>query len=108
MSKVDDHDLDGVWAGQLELILKQDAEEHARGFRGAYTTVLVRCDDAKQYMEAVVEHVGREGFTVGGIERLFPLASGEIEVSNTIAELAARTREYPVQWTTFHMFKGDG
>src|SRR5688572_963705 len=99
MKKGDDLDLSGVWAGQLELILKVDAEEYSRGFRGAYTTVLVRCEDAKQYFEAVLEHVGREGFVIGGIERLFPLASGEIEVNDTIQELAAQTRVYPVQWT---------
>lgn len=108
MSQGDSNDIGDVWAGQLELILKEDAEEYSRGFRGAYTTVLVRCRDVKEYLDAVADHVGREGFVVGGISRLFPLASGEIELSESITDLAARTREYPVQWTTFHMFKGDG
>jgi hypothetical protein len=102
-----DQDLSAVWAGRLELRLKKDTDEYARGFRGAYTTVLVRCENAEQFIAAASQHIDREGFLIGGIEQLFPLASGQFEINGTIEDLINRTREYPVQWTTFHLFKDD-
>jgi hypothetical protein len=69
--------------------------------------VLVRCETAEQFIVAAQEHVRREGFEIGGIERLFPLSSGEFEINDAIETLAERTQAYPVQWTTFHLFKGD-
>jgi hypothetical protein len=102
-----DDDLSAVWAGRLELRLKPNTDEYAEGYRGAYTTVLVRCENVQQFITAVAEHVGREGFEISGIEQLFPLISGQFELNETIEELIDRIREYPVQWTTFHMFKDD-
>lgn len=107
MTEATDEDLSAVWAGQLELRLKRDTPEYSRGFRGAYTTVLVRCTDAARFVEAASEHVGQEGFVIGGIEKLFPLAAGQLEITEGMADLVERTRQYPVQWTTFHMFKDD-
>ena len=107
MTQLSNEDLIAVWAGKLELTLKPDAEEYSRGFRGAFTTVLVRCADALQFLTTAVEHVGREGFIIRGIENLFPLRAGHIEVTETIAALARHTVDYPLQWTTFHMFKDD-
>lgn len=107
MTGLSDDDLTEVWAGRLELRLKPDTSEYARGFRGAFTTVLVRCADATQFVASVVEHVDREGFIVSGIESLFPLGAGHIEVTDVVADLAKRTRKYPVQWTKFHLFKDD-
>ena len=100
-------DLGTVWAGRLSLRLKPDTEEYARGFRGAYTTVLVRCENAEQFISAAAKHVDREGFEISGIEQLFPLNSGQFEINKTIETLVERTREYPVQWTTFHTFKDE-
>jgi hypothetical protein len=54
-----------------------------------------------------MEHLDREGFTIGGVEELFPLAAGRIEITDAIADLVDRTRDYPLQWTTFHTFKYD-
>ena len=99
--------MDGVWAARLELRPKPQTEEYARGFRGAYTTVLVRCGTAEQFITAASEHVGREGFEIAKVETLSPLGSGLFEINDTLADLAERTRDYPVQWTTFHLFMGD-
>lgn len=103
----DTANLFGIWAGRLELRLRPGSDEYSRGFRGAYTTVLVRCESAEQFVSAAAKHVDREGFEIIGIERLFPLASGQFEISRSIEDLIDRIREYPIQWTTFHMFKGD-
>lgn len=100
-----DEDLTGVWAGKLELRLKPDTDEFARGFRGAFTTVLVRCADAIQFVTSAAAHADREGFVIAGIESLFPLGAGHIELTKSIQNLAMRTREYPLQWTAFHTFK---
>jgi hypothetical protein len=107
MVNLSDKDLEEVWAAQLELRLRPDTGEYAKGFRGAFTTVLVRCADVTQFVTSAVSHIEREGFTISGVERLFPLGSGHIEINEAVADLAIRTRQYPLQWTTFHMFKDD-
>jgi hypothetical protein len=99
--------LDAVWAARLELRLRSDTEEFAQGFRGAYTTVLVRCKSVKEYVDAVTEHVQREGFDICGIEELRPLSAGHLVINNVIQDLFEQTRQYPVQWSTFHMFRDD-
>jgi hypothetical protein len=107
MSLPDDFDLSRIWAARVELGLKPSTPKYAQGFRGAYTTILVRCESAEQFLTAAKEHVDREGFTIRGIERLSRLIAGEFELNESIKDLAERTREYPVQWSTFHLFKGD-
>jgi hypothetical protein len=107
MNPVSEHDLHDVWAAQVELRLKRNTPEYSRGFRGAYTTILVRCQNASEFISAASEHVDREGFEIVGLEMLFPLAAGQIEVSDTLSSLIGQTHEYPVQWTTFHLFKDD-
>src|SRR5262249_19164332 len=107
MTTSNDEDLVAVWAGRLELRLRRDAPEYAKGFRGAFTTVLVRCADASQFVASAAAHVEQEGFVISGIEHLFPLGAGHLRLTEQITDLAARTREYPLQWTTFHMFKDD-
>lgn len=107
MSAHADDDLRAVWAGRLELRLNTDTEEYAKGFRGAFTTVLVRCKSVEQFVSMATEHIRLEGFEIASIEQLAPLALGKFEINETIEDLINRTREYPVQWTTFHMFKDD-
>jgi hypothetical protein len=107
MSLPDDFDLSRIWAARVALTLKPNTPEYAQGYRGAYTTILVRCESAEQFLTAAKEHVDREGFTISGIERLFLLIAGEFELNDTMKGLVERTREYPVQWFTFHLFKGD-
>jgi hypothetical protein len=103
-----DHlDLSGVWAARLELRLKASAPEYAKGFRGGFTTILVRCETAEEFIIAASKHVDREGFEIVGLERLYPLAYGEFEINESLKELVELTRDHPVQWTTFHIFKGD-
>lgn len=102
-----DEDLSSVWAARLELRLKRNTPEYIKGYRGAYTTVLVRCESAKQFISEATEHVEREGFDIYGIETLFPLSAGQFEISESIRGLVERTNEYHVQWTTFHLFKDD-
>jgi hypothetical protein len=102
-----DDDLNEVWAGRLELRLKKDAAEYAEGYRGAFITVLVRCVNACQFVAMADEHIQREGFTIVGIEGLYPLSMGDLEINETIEDLLRRTRDYPVQWTTFRLFKDD-
>lgn len=107
MTELSEHDLTEVWAGRLELRLKAGTPEYAKGLRGAFTTVLVRCADAMQFVASAAEHVDREGFVISGIENLFPLGAGHIQITDVVTELALLTRDYPVQWTTFHLFKDD-
>lgn len=104
---LDDLDLNGVWAGRLELRLKPDAAQYAEGFRGGFTTVLVRCETAEEFITAASQHIDKEGFQIIGIEALYSLAYGEFELNEGLRELVELTDEYPVQWTTFHIFKGD-
>jgi hypothetical protein len=102
-----EEDFADVWAARVELTLKASTPKYMQGYRGAYTTIFVRCESAEQFLTAAREHVDREGFTIGGIERLAPLIAGEFELNDTVKDLVERTREYPVQWSTFHLFKGD-
>ncbi len=105
MADLSDEDLIEVWAGRVELRLIPGVDEYTRGFRGAFTTLLVRCANVSQFVESAVAHVEREGCVITGIENLFPLGAGHLELTEAVIELAIRTREYPMQWTTFHMFK---
>ena len=107
MSLADNFDLSRIWAARVALSLKPSTPEYAEGYRGAYTTLLVRCESAEQFIVAAHEHVDREGFTIAGIERLFPLIAGEFELSDSMKDLVERTNEYSVQWSAFHLFKGD-
>ena len=91
----------------MELRLRKNTREYSEGYRGAFVTVLVRCNTPEEFVQAAVEHVGREGFDVAGVELLFPLSFGRFAINDTIEELVDRTNEYPVQWTTFDLFKDD-
>lgn len=103
----DDLDLSGVWAARLELRLNSNAAEYANGFRAGFTTVLVRCETAEEFITAASIHVATQGFEIVGIEQLYPLIYGQFDVDADLEELVELTREYPVQWTTFHIFKCD-
>jgi hypothetical protein len=108
MTAQEDDELNDVWGGRLELRLTKDTgEDYAAGYRGAITTVLVRCRSAGEFIQAAAENLRREGFEIAGIEYLYPLSMGELEINDLIENLLHRTREYPVQWTTFHLFKPD-
>lgn len=85
----------------------EGSADYERGFRGAFVTVLARCATREQFVEIVTEHVRREGFEVVRGERLEPLSSGHLELNELVMELAVKTREYPVQWSTFHTFKSN-
>jgi hypothetical protein len=107
MSSQDNDQLNEVWAARLELRLKKNVGKYGEGYRGAITTVLVRCESAQEYMAKAAEHLGREGFEINVVEHLSRLSMGNFEINSTVQDLLERTLQYPVQWTTFHLFKDD-
>ena len=104
---LDDLDLSGVWCAHLELRLKSSAPEYANGFRGGFTTVFVRCESAADFIIAASEHVLSQGFDIIGIQQLYHLGYGQVELDAELEDLVELTYEYPVQWTEFHIFKAD-
>jgi hypothetical protein len=104
---LDDLDVSGVWCAHLELRLKSSAPDYANGFRGGFTTVFVRCETAAEFVIAASEHVAAQGFEIAGIQELYQLAYGQLELDADVEELIEQTYEYPVQCTEFHIFKGD-
>ena len=100
-------DLNAVWAGRLELRLEKHTDKYRQGYRGAITTVFVRCESAQDFVTVATEHLKREGCRIAVIENLSPLSLGHFEISSTVADLVEQTHQYPLQWTTFHFFKDD-
>lgn len=102
-----DEDWNDVWIGRVELSLKQEHSDYAAGYRGAATTVVVRCDSAQEFASALAERAALEHFAIAGIETLFPASAGRFEINKLIADLIQETHNYPTQWTSVHLFKSD-
>jgi hypothetical protein len=97
-------DTRAIWAARIELVVKPGTAEYERGLRGGFTTVLVRCNSANEFIAAATEHLAREGFDIKAITNLDRLSSGNFEINEMIAGLIKETRRYPVQWAAFHLF----
>lgn len=97
--------LDTVWAARIEMRARVDTKEYKNGYRGAFATVLVRCDSGTEFMSAVTELVADEGFDVVNVENLAPLSAGNFEMNEMMMDLFRKTSGYPVQWTTFHLYR---
>ena len=100
-----DEDWNDVWIGFVELRLKKENPDYAEGYRGAFTTVVVRCDSAQEFVSALAERAALEHFEIAGIERLFPVSAGRFEINKLVADLIQETHNYPTQWATLRLFK---
>lgn len=97
--------LDTVWAARIEMRPLEETEEYKNGYRGAFATVLVRCDSASEFVSAATALLAEEGFDVVHVESLAPLSTGNFEMNEMMMELFRKTSSYPVQWTTFHLYR---
>ena len=94
-----------TWAARLELRSHLDSPEYADGYVGGFVTVVARCASALEFISMATQHLREEGFDILAVEDLAPLAEGRFELNQLMQELEHKTRSYPLQWSTFDLYR---